>query len=70
MSTRPRMSAAIGRMKIRATAHKRRSSQVNHVQALEIPYEAADEGQAAAPQTDDALPRYYPFAPRLSDDED
>ena len=64
------MSAAIGRMKIRATARKRRSSAVKHVQAVEIPYEAADEPEAAAPQADDTLPRYYPFAPRLSDDED
>jgi hypothetical protein len=64
------MGAAIGKMKIRATARKRRSSVLRHIQAVEIPYEAADEREAAAPQTDDTLPRYYPFAPRLSDDED
>jgi len=64
------MSAAIGRMKIRGAARKRRGSAVTHVQAVEIPYEAADERQAAAPCADDTLPRYYPFAPRLSDDED
>ncbi|MFW2388163.1 MAG: hypothetical protein ACN4G0_07500 [Polyangiales bacterium] len=57
-------------MKIRGAARKRRGSAVTHVQAIEVPYEAADERRAAAPRADDTLPYYYPFAPSLSDDED
>ncbi|MGB5265555.1 MAG: hypothetical protein WBN30_03130 [Polyangiales bacterium] len=67
MSTQPRMSAPIGRLKIRPSARKRVASSIGRVQAAETPCDAqADE--TSVPEEQSALPHYYPFAPRLCDD--
>ena len=63
------MSAPIGRLKIRQSARKRVASAIGPVQASEphCELEVADETVA---RQDDALPRYYPFAPSLIGDCD
>jgi len=69
MSTQPRISAPIGRLKIRTPARKRLASSIGRVQAAETPSDAeADE--TSVPEEESALPHYYPFAPRLGDDGD
>ncbi|MGB5413606.1 MAG: hypothetical protein WBM75_08995 [Polyangiales bacterium] len=69
MSTQPRISAPIGRLRIRASARKRVASSVGRVQAAEPACDAeADENGAS--EREDALRRYYPFAPRLAEDGD
>ena len=66
MTTQPRMSAPIGRLNIRSSARKRAASSVGRVQAAEPPCNAeADE--TGASEREEALPRYYPFAPCLAD---
>jgi len=69
MSTQPRMSAPIGRLNIRTSPRKRAASSVGRVQAAEPSCDLeADENGVF--EREDALPRYYPFAPRRSDDAD
>lgn len=69
MSTRPRISAPIGRLKIRASARKRAASSIGRVQAAE-PLCDAELVEESAPRQDETLPRYYPFAPRIVDDSE
>jgi len=69
MSSKPRMSAPIGRLQIRTSARRRSASSVGRLQAAEPPCDAelTDEGEA---RQDHTVPRFYPFAPRLVDDCD
>jgi len=68
MTTQPRMSAPIGRLRIRASeARKRRGSAVGQALSVEPPREAelADADEARA---ESGCPRFYPFALRSNDD--
>ena len=69
MSTQPRISAPIGRLKIRASPRKKAESSVGRIQAAEpaCDLEADDHGMS---EQENTPPRYYPFAPRLTDDRD
>jgi len=69
MSTQPRISAPIGRLKIRASARKRAASSVGRVQTAE-PSRDLEVDETGVFDREDAPPRYYPFAPRRSDDAD
>ncbi len=69
MTTQPRMSAPIGRLNIRTSARKRAASSVGRVRASEPPCDAEPD-ETGASELEEALPRYYPFAPRLTDDGD
>jgi hypothetical protein len=69
MSTQPRISAPIGRLKIRASARKRVASAVARLQASEPSCES-EAAESIAPERENAVRRYYPFAPRLVDDCD
>ncbi len=69
MSTRPRISAPIGRMQIRGPARKKAESSVGRVQAAEPACDLEADNDEMSEQ-EDAPPHYYPFAPRLTDDGD
>jgi hypothetical protein len=63
------MSAPIGRLDIRTSAKKRAPSSVALVQAAEPPCDSEGD-RTGAVEEESALPHYYPFAPRRSNDGD
>lgn len=70
MSTRPRMSAPIGRVQVKTSEGRtRRGSGVGRWSAAEPPREV-ETAEAEDAETKGAHPRFYPFAPRSSDDLD
>jgi hypothetical protein len=54
---------------IRTSARKKAPSSVGLIQAAE-PSSDLDDDEKAVAEQEDAPPRYYPFAPRLTDDGD
>jgi hypothetical protein len=68
MTTQPRMSAPIGRLRIRASeARKRRGSGAGHALSVESPREA-DLTEADEAGAESGCPRFYPFALRSNED--
>ena len=70
MTTQPRMSAPIGRVRITTTeARKRKGSGAARWRPADPPAEAeVSEAEEALPES--THPPFYPFAPRLSRDGD
>ena len=66
MATQPRMSAPIGRVRIKTRGKKTASGQCWHAADPPLEDEVEGENVAAGPRP----PRYYPFAPRSSGDDD
>ncbi len=70
MTTQPRMSAPIGRLQIRTSeARSRRSSGSGQWQAAEATVEV-EVNDAEEARAEDGCPRFYPFAPRISEESD
>jgi len=68
MTTQPRMSAPIGRLRIRTSeARKRRASGAGRWQSVEAPTEA-EVTEADETPAEGECPRFYPFPLRATDD--
>ena len=70
MTTQPRMSAPIGRLRIRTSeGRKRRASGAGAWKAADPPLDA-EAAEADEAGEDDDRPRFYPFALRPTDGSD
>lgn len=68
MSTQPRMSAPIGRLRIKtAEGRKRKGSGLGRWRPADPPAEP-EVREAEASEPESTHPPFYPFAPRLSGD--